>query len=164
MGAIRPVGAASNSSGLCTNQASMPKFKPAKISTSFADVTASTTNATKRGIHGNAALSRCAISPTPIREKQKAVLGAIGTYLARTLANKGTPEIQPMNVSRPNTFVEDAQINGIIRKLRLPLRSSATPLVCRKHRHLFTPGRLLVHCKTRSTSLWWTIYLRALHR
>src|SRR5437868_14302442 len=85
-------------------------------------------------------------------------------YLARTLANKGTPEIHPMNVRTPNTFVRDAQINGIIRKLRLPLRSSATPLVCRKHRHLFTPGRLLVHCKTRSTSLWWTTYLRALHR
>jgi hypothetical protein len=67
----------------------------------------------------------------PIKEKQKAVLGAIGIYLPRTLASNGNPEIQPMNVSSPSAIVRDAQINGIMRKLRLSLRPSATPLVCR---------------------------------
>jgi hypothetical protein len=67
----------------------------------------------------------------PIKEKQKAVLGAIGIYFARTLASNGNPEIQPMNVTSPSAIVRDAQINGIMRKLRLSLRSSATPLVCR---------------------------------
>ena len=78
IGAIRPVGTAPNSPGLRTNQGSMPKFKLPKISTNFAHATASTTDATTRGIQRNAAFNRCAISPTPIKVKQKAVLGAIG--------------------------------------------------------------------------------------
>ncbi len=45
----------------------------------------------------------------PIKEKQKAVLGAIGIYVARTLASNGNPEIQPMNVSNPSAIVRVAQ-------------------------------------------------------
>src|SRR5437868_6510977 len=126
MGAIRPVGTAPNSPGLRTNQGSMPKFKFPDISTNFAHATASTIDPTTVGIQRNAAFNRCAISPAPTKVKQKAVLGAIGIYLARTLASNGTPEIQPMSVSRPNAIASDAQINGIIRKLRLSLRSSDT--------------------------------------
>jgi hypothetical protein len=71
------------------------------------------------------------MSPIPISEKQRAVLGAIGIYLARTLASSSRPEIQPMNVSKPSAIVSDAQINEVVRKLRPSLRFSATPLVCR---------------------------------
>jgi hypothetical protein len=53
IGAIRPVGTAPNSPGLRTNQGSMPKFKSPKISTNFAHATASTTDATTRGIQRN---------------------------------------------------------------------------------------------------------------
>jgi hypothetical protein len=137
----------------------MPQFKSPKIPTSFAHTTASTTDATNRGIQRNAAFNTCAISPTPIKVKQKAVLGAIGIYLAPTLASSGTPEIQPMNVSRPNAIVSDAQVNGIIRKLRLSLRSSAAPLVCRNTGICPRLARLLVLCKTHSTGLWWTIHI-----
>ena len=126
IGAIRPVGTAPNSPGLRTNQGSMPKFKSPKISTNFAHATASTTDATTRGIQRNAAFNRCAISPTPIKVKQKAVLGAIGIYLARTLASNGTPEIHPISVSKPNAIASNPQINGMIRNLRLSLRSSGT--------------------------------------
>lgn len=115
IGAIRPVGTAPNSPGFRTNQASIPKFKFPKISTNFAPATASTTDAATRGIQRNASINRCAISPTPIKVKQKAVLGAIGIYLARTLASSGTPEIQPISVSRPNAIASDAQTNGIVR-------------------------------------------------
>jgi hypothetical protein len=134
IGAIRPVGTAPNSPGFRTNQGSMPKVKFPKISTNFAQASASTSDATTRGIQRSAPFKRCAINPRPIKVKQKAVLGAIGIYLARTLASNGTPEIQPMSVSKPNAIASDAQISEIIRKLQLSLRSSGTPLVCRNTR------------------------------
>jgi hypothetical protein len=54
------------------------------------------------------------------------VLGAIGIYLAQMLASNGSPQIQPIKVSRPSAIVSDAQINGIIRNvgLRVVLRTS----------------------------------------
>ena len=131
MGAIRPVGTAPKCSGLRTNQASIPKLKPPRTSISFAHAIARTNEARARSSQRSAALRRCTIRPIPIREKQRPVLGAIGIYLARTLASRSRPEIQPMNVSRPSAIVRDAQIKGIVRKLRLSLRSSVTPLVCR---------------------------------
>jgi hypothetical protein len=69
--------------------------------------------------------------PVQVRDEsntdQRAVLGAIGIYLARTLASSSRPEIQPMNVSKPSAIVSDAQINGTMRKRRFSLRSSVTP-------------------------------------
>ena len=73
-----------------------------------------------------------------MREKQRAVLGAIGIYLARTLASNGSPETQPIKVSRPSAIVSDAQLNGTIRKLRPEGGSSATDSFCLKRLHLST--------------------------
>src|SRR5207248_1583346 len=98
MGAIRPVDTAPKCSGLRTNQASMPKLKPPRTSINFAHAIARTIAAQARGSQRSVALRRCTIRPIPIREKQRAVLGAIGIYLARTLASRSRPEHQPTNV------------------------------------------------------------------
>ena len=84
------------------------------------------------------AFQMCTIKPIPMREKQRAVLGVIGIYLARTLASNGSPEVQPIKVSRPSATVSDAQINGIIRKRRPEGGSSATDSFCLKRLHLST--------------------------
>src|SRR5450432_1953337 len=92
-GAIRPVGTAPNISGFRTNQASIPKCKPPAISTSFVQAMISTTEEKARDIQRIVGRSDYRISPVPRSEKQSAVLGAIGMYLARTLAKTGRPEI-----------------------------------------------------------------------
>ena len=73
-----------------------------------------------------------------MREKQRAVLGAIAIYLARTLANNGSPEIQPIKVSRPSAIVSDAQSNGIIRNRWPAGGSSAIYLFLAECSHLST--------------------------
>src|SRR5205823_12357457 len=97
-----------------TNEASIPKLKPQRTSINVAHASARTSEARARGRHRSATLRRCALRPIPIREKQRAVLGAIGIYFARTLASRSSPEIQPMNVTRPSAIVRDAQIKGTV--------------------------------------------------
>jgi hypothetical protein len=57
--------------------------------------------------------------------KAKGGARGLGIYLARTLASNGSPDTQPKKVSRPSASVSDAQINGIIWKLR-PAGDSST--------------------------------------
>jgi hypothetical protein len=103
----------------------------------------------------SAALSKCTISLMPIKEKQKAVLGAIGIYVAQTLANNGNPEIQPMNVSNPSASSGLRRSTGLCGNFGFAsFFSQAFSLP--KHRHLSAPGRLLVNSKTHSSCLRWT--------
>ena len=102
--------------------------------------------------HANVVIERFAESvilamlsvPPTVREKQRAVLGAIGIYLARTLASNGSPETQPKKVSRPSASVSDGQINGIIWKLRPAGGSSAIYLFFAKCSRLSTVAVRLV--------------------
>src|SRR5258707_15215371 len=109
---MRPVGTAPNFPGLRTNQASMPKLIPPRNSTSFAEATANTTNDRNRGTQRTLGRTIWMIIPMPNSEKQSAVLGAIGMYLARTLARIDNPEVQPTNVINPRPTASVAHSSG----------------------------------------------------
>jgi hypothetical protein len=76
--------------------------------------------------------------------KAKSGARGLGIYLARTLASNGSPETQPKKVSRPSASVSDAQINGIIWKLRPAGGSSAIYLFFAKCSRLSTVAVRLV--------------------
>jgi hypothetical protein len=86
----------------------MPKWNPATNSRSLAAA------ARTRANQYNPGRKSCAIRPTPNIEKQSAVLGVIGMYLARTLASSGSPEIQPANVRSRSRTAREAQISGSV--------------------------------------------------
>ena len=54
-------------------------------------------------------------------EKHKAVLGAIGMYLDRTLASSDIPDSQPTKVRSPTRTVKAAQISATTRNHGLAL-------------------------------------------
>ena len=112
IGDMRPVGTAPNLPGFRTNHASMPKLVAPRNSMSFAQAIANTIADNKHANQRRDGRVTFWIRPRPINEKQSAVLGAIGMYMARTLARIGRPEIQPASVSRPRRIASDAQTNG----------------------------------------------------
>src|SRR6266404_5907369 len=112
IGDIRPVGTAPNFPGFRTNQASMPKSIPPRNSMSFAQANANTATDSTRGTQRTRGRTISKMIPMPSNEKQSAVLGAIGMYLARTLARIDNPEVQPTNVISPRARASTAHTNG----------------------------------------------------
>jgi hypothetical protein len=112
IGDMRPVGTAPNVPGFRTSHELIPELIPATNSASLAQTIANTIAANKHAGQRRAGRVSCRIRPTAMREKQSAVLGAIGMYLARTLARSDNPEIQPASLSKPRRIASNAQNSG----------------------------------------------------
>ena len=108
IGDMRPVGTAPNVPGFRTSH----ELIPATNSASLAQTIANTIAANKHAGQRRAGRVSCRIRPTAMREKQSAVLSAIGMYLACALARSDNPEIQPASLSKPRRIASNAQNSG----------------------------------------------------